>query len=171
MRRRPVAAVIGGATVSESVAAAAEALGTALVDHGFRIVSGGRGGVMAGASRGAHGSARYTEGTVVGILPTLDADDANPWVDIALPTGLHHARNVLIVAMADVVVAVGGSAGTLSEMALAWTHGKPIIALDVGDGWSSELAGRALDDRRTDVVHRATDPHEAAVLAERLVSA
>mgnify|MGYP000400663608 CR=1 FL=1 len=168
--RRPVAAVIGGASVDAAVEAAAEQLGTALVDRGFRIVSGGRGGVMAAVSRGAHRSPGYTEGTVVGILPTVDASEANPWVDVVIPSGLGHARNVLVVATGDVVVAVGGSAGTLSEMALAWSHGKPVVALDIGHGWSARLAGQSLDDRRSDVVHRATSPQEAAERARELVA-
>jgi len=163
--RRPVAAVIGGNTASEELLAAAEAIGCGLVDHGFRIVTGGRGGVMAAASRGAHRSRSYIEGTVVGLLPTLDPADANPWVDIVVPTGLHHARNALVVGMADVVVAVGGSAGTLSEMALAWTQGKRLVALDIGEGWSARLAGEALDPRREDIVHRATTAEEAVSLA------
>lgn len=121
---------------------------------------------MAAASRGAHQSARYTEGTVVGLLPTLDPADANPWVDVVVPTGLHHARNALVVGMADVVVAVGGAAGTLSEMALAWTQGKPVVALDLdGEGWSARLAGHALDDRRDAVVARGTTAAEVVRLA------
>jgi hypothetical protein len=163
--RRPVAAVIGGNQASTELLAAAEAIGRGLVDEGFRLVTGGRGGVMAAASRGAHASERYTEGTVVGLLPTLDSSDANRWVDIVVPTGLHHARNALVVGMADVVVAVGGSAGTLSEMALAWTQGKPVVALDLGEGWSARLAGEALDPRREDVVRRATTAGEAVLLA------
>lgn len=163
--RRPVAAVIGGNAGSEGLLEAAEAIGCGLVDQGFRLVTGGRGGVMAAASRGAHRSDRYTEGTVVGLLPGLDAAEANPWVDVVVPTGLHHARNTLIVAMADVVVAVGGGAGTLSEMALAWTHGKPVVALDLGEGWSAQLAGQALDGRRGDVVHRAVDAADAVAQA------
>ena len=164
-RRRPVVAVIGGNTGSEELIQAAADIGRGMVDHGFRLVTGGRGGVMAAASRGAHGSGRYTEGTVVGLLPTLDPGDANEWVDIVVPTGLHHARNALVVGMADVVVAVGGSAGTLSEMALAWTQGKPVVALDLGEGWSARLAGEALDGRRDDVVRRAGSAAEAVELA------
>jgi len=170
LSRRPVVAVVGGGAVPPEVAAAAQALGTALVDRGFRLVTGGRGGVMAAASWGAHASARYTEGTVVGLLPGLDPDDANPWVDVVVPTGLHHARNALVVAMADVVVAVGGAAGTLSEIALAWTQDKPVVALDLGTGWSARLAGQAVDARRDDVVHRATTPEQAAERAEQLAS-
>lgn len=160
-QRRPVAAVIGGNSGSEQLLQAAEDIGRGLADHGFRLVTGGRGGVMEAASRGAHASEAYQEGMVVGLLPTLDPADANPWVDVVVPTGLHHARNALVVGMADVVVAVGGSSGTLSEIALAWTQGKPVVALDLGEGWSARLAGQAVDDRRDDVVHAATTAQEA----------
>ncbi len=168
-QRRRVAAVIGGNTGSEALMEASVDIGRGLVDAGFRLVTGGRGGVMAAASRGAHLSERYTEGTVVGLLPTLDPADANEWVDVVVPTGLHHARNALVVAMADVVVAVGGSAGTLSEMALAWTQGKPVVALDLGEGWSARLAGEALDDRREAVVARGTSAAEVVRLAVEAV--
>ena len=167
--RRPVVAVCGGNTASEPLLAEAEALGRALVDAGYRLATGGRGGVMEAASRGARLADGWEEGRIVGVLPSLDPSDANPWVDVALPTGMNHARNVILVAMADVVVAVGGGAGTLSEMALAWTHGKPVIALDVGAGWSGRLAGASLDDRRPDAILRAATAAEAASLARSLV--
>ena len=73
---------------------------------------------------------------MIGVLPGLIAADANPFVDVVVPTGMNYARNTILVAMADVVVAVGGGSGTLSEIALAWQHGKPIVTLDLGEGWS-----------------------------------
>lgn len=167
--RRPVVAVVGGAHALDPVLAAAEGLGRGLVDSGYRIVTGGLTGVMLAASRGGRTAKGWFEGAVIGVLPGLDAMTANPWVDIALPTGLNHARNVIVVACADVVVAVGGGAGTLSEIALAWTHGKPVIGLDVGEGWSSRLAGEAIDDRRSDHVHRASDVAAALALVRTLL--
>lgn len=163
--RRKVVAVVGASTPSERLVEEARRIGRGLVDGGARVATGGRGGVMAAASEGARASTAWTEGTVVGVLPGLDASDANPFVDIVVPTGLSHARNVVLVAMADVVLAVGGGAGTLSEIALAWSHGKPIVALDLGEGWSARLAGDALDDRRRDPVLRATSAEEAVALA------
>lgn len=166
---RHVAAVIGANSPSEALTAQAELLGRGLVDAGFRVATGGLGGVMTAASRGARASERWTEGTVVGVLPGLVAAEANPFVDIVVPTGMNYARNVVLVAMADVIVAVGGGSGTLSEIALAWQHGKPIIALDRGEGWSSRLAGERLDHRRDDLLHRATDAGAAVQLALELV--
>ena len=85
---------------------------------------------MAAASRGA----RPAGGTVVGLLPGADRDAANEWVTVALPTGLGELRNGLIVRAADVVVAVGGAYGTLSEIALALAADVPVVgARHLGD--------------------------------------
>lgn len=154
---RPIVAVVGGAHAPEPVLKAAEMLGRAIVDAGYRMVTGGLTGVMAAASRGGRSAPGWFEGAVIGILPGLDAGAANEWVDVAIPSGLNHARNVLVVASAEVVVAVGGGAGTLSEIALAWAHGKEVIGLDVGEGWSSRLGGEWLDDRQSEPIRRAVD--------------
>lgn len=81
----------------------------------------------------------------------------------AIPTGLNLTRNVVLVSMTDAVVAVGGGAGTLSEIALAWQHHKLVIALDLGEGWSSRLAGQVLDHRRPDPNVRAKNVNEVLV--------
>ena len=89
---------------------------------------------------------------------------------MVVPTGMNYARNTILVAMAVVVVAVGGGGyGTLSEIALAWQHGKPIVTLDLGEGWSARLAGERLDHRRDDLLHRAESAEEAVRLAVVLV--
>lgn len=164
--RRNVAAVVGGSDGSAALLAEAEAVGRGLVDAGYRIATGGGSGVMEAASRGARRATAYREGDVIAILPGVDAEAANAYADIVLPTGLGHARNGVLVCSADVVVAIGGGAGTLSEIALAWVHGKPVICLDRGEGWSAELSGRALDARRGDaVLHRAEDADAVIRLA------
>ncbi len=169
--RRRLLAVIGDASAPEDDPryVGARALGRLAVDAGFRVVTGGHGGVMEAASRGAHESERYREGDVIGILPGPDGAQANPWVDIALPTGLGHMRNGLV-ARADVVVAVGGGAGTLNEMTFAWMHQRPLVALDVGVGWSSEMAGRTFDQRQAQPVLRATTAAEAIAAALDLLT-
>jgi uncharacterized protein (TIGR00725 family) len=124
---------------------AAASLGEALVDAGYRIVTGGMGGVMEAACLGARRSSRYREGDTIAVLPGHDSAAANPYVDVVLPTGQGHARNVVL-AHADALVAVGGGAGTLSEIALAWIHGRLVIAFRL-PGWSGRVADAPLDDR------------------------
>ena len=147
MSRRPAIAVIGDAGVSSGslVYDAARGLGTLAVDNGYRIVTGGLGGVMEAACRVARESDAYREGDTLGILPQDDPSHANPWVDIAIATGMSHARNALV-ANADAVVAVGGVAGTMSEIAFAWTLRRLVVALD-NPGWGKRLAGSPLDQR------------------------
>jgi uncharacterized protein (TIGR00725 family) len=122
----PHIAVVGAGQPSEAQAVAAEAVGEALARAGAVVITGGLGGVMAAASRGA----ARAGGTVVGILPGADRAQANPWVTVALPTGLGELRNGLVVRAADAVVAVGGAYGTLSEIALALATGVPVVGLD-----------------------------------------
>jgi len=125
------AAVVGAAEPSEPQAQAAEEVGRRLADAGAIVITGGGGGVMAAASRGA----AQAGGLVIGILPGADRAAANQWVAVALTTGLGELRNGLIVRAADVVVAVGGAYGTLSEVALALATGTPVIGLD---SWAIE---------------------------------
>lgn len=120
-------AVVGpgdGATADELEAA--EEVGRVLADGGCVVVCGGLGGVMEAACKGA----RSAGGLTLGILPGRDRRDANPHVQVAVPTGLGEARNALVVRSADVVVAVGGAYGTLSEIALALKGGTPVVGLD-----------------------------------------
>jgi uncharacterized protein (TIGR00725 family) len=123
--RRPYVAVVGAGDATPEQEQAAEAVGGGLAGAGAIVVNGGRGGVMAAASRGA----QQAGGTVVGLLPGSDRAAANEWVTIALPTGLGELRNGLVVRAADVVVAVGGAYGTLSEIALALAAGVPVLGL------------------------------------------
>lgn len=169
--RRPVLSVIGNGTpLLPEVEELCEHLGRQAIDAGFRLASGGLGGVMTAVSRGAHESPRYREGDVVGILPTYDASTANPHVDLVIPTGIGWARNLLVVATGDVVVAVGGGTGTLSEMAFAWQLGKPIIGMATAPGWSAKLAGSAMDERPRPPVVTAASAEEAVEHAQRALA-
>ena len=168
--RRRVIAVVGDAVLADGDVrhAHAYALGRGIVDQGWVVVTGGRGGVMEAAGRGARDSARWTSGASMAILPGHDPSAANPYVDIALPTGLDVARNTLV-AHADAVVAVGGGAGTLSEMALAWQLRRLVVGLE-GEGWAGRLAGQPMDGRRRyaeipdDCVRAARDAEHAVAL-------
>jgi len=163
-----VAAVVGGASEPLEILEAAEQLGAGLVAAGLRVATGGLGGIMTTTSRGASQAPGWFDGAVIGVLPGLDARQGNPFLDVVIPSGLNFARNTVLVAMADVVIGIAGGAGTLSELALAWQHGKPVVGLDMGRGWSARLAGQSLDVRRDDIVHRATSVEEALELARSL---
>jgi uncharacterized protein (TIGR00725 family) len=119
-------AVVGGSQPSAAHARAAEAVGEQLARAGAVVINGGGGGVMAAVSRGA----RRAGGLVIGILPGEERGEANEFVSVALATGLGELRNGLIVRAADVVLAVGGAYGTLSEVALALATGVPVVGLE-----------------------------------------
>lgn len=164
--RRPVMAVVGnGLALDAATEAVCVELGRRAVEAGFRLITGGLGGVMAAVSRGGREAATWRDGDIVGILPGYEASAANPYVDIVVPTGLQIGRNILVVAAADVVVVVGGGAGTLSEIAVAWQLGKPLLALATSGGWARQLAGGRVDDRRSDRVVSVTSAEEAVTAA------
>ena len=120
-----VAVVGAGVDATDAQCALAEEVGALLAEAGATIVTGGLGGVMEAACRGA----RSRHGTTVGLLPGLDRSAANGWVEVAIPTGLGELRNGLLVRAADAVVAVGGGPGTLSEIALALKGGLVVMGL------------------------------------------
>jgi uncharacterized protein (TIGR00725 family) len=125
MARAPQVAVVGASEASATELALAEELGAGLVELGAVVVTGGLGGVMEAACRGA----KSRRGVTLGLLPGDDRDDANGWVDLRVPTGMGEARNALVVRSAEVVVAVGGGLGTLSEVALAVRAGTPVVGV------------------------------------------
>jgi uncharacterized protein (TIGR00725 family) len=129
----------------------AEEVGRLLAEQGCVVVTGGLGEVMAAASRGA----KAAGGTTLGILPGESRAGANEWVDHAVVTGIGHARNLAVVASGDAVIAVGGSWGTLAEIAFARRLGRPVVVLE--PGW--EVAGEGIE--------RAASPEEAVELALR----
>ena len=101
-------------------------VGRFIAERGWAVVCGGLGGVMEAASKGA----AEAGGAVIGIIPAYEKNSANAYVTYTIATGMGHARNVIIAASADAVIAVGGGYGTLSEMALATKLGRPVVALD-----------------------------------------
>ena len=146
---KPLIAVFGGNRVDDEIAVLAEQLGCRLVDAGFRLVCGGLGGVMAALSCGARASAHWSGAEVIGLLPGWTEDEQpNPWIDIPLATGMGSQRNNLVARVADAAIALGGGAGTLSEIALAWHEGRPLGCLTGSGGWAARLAGERLDERR-----------------------
>lgn len=142
-------AVVGPADTSPDVEAQAEAVGGALARAGAVVVTGGLAGVMSAACRGA----KEAGGTTLGILPGPDRTAANPWVDVAVATGMGEARNALVVRTADALVAVAGGYGTLSEIALALKTGRPVVGLGTWDivgvevTWTPEEAAQLASQR------------------------
>ncbi len=125
MPRQIQIAVIGDSQPSAEVAGWAEEVGRLIAQHAAVVVCGGLGGVMTAAARGA----AQNNGTSIGILPTYEAATAAPGISIVIPSGLGHARNMLVAASGDAVIALPGATGTLSEVALALTLGKTVIAI------------------------------------------
>ncbi len=124
-----IISVIGAGTCSEDIYKTAEDVGRRIAQKGAVLVTGGLGGVMEAASKGA----KESGGTVVGILPGFSKDEANRFVEIPITTGLSHARNIIVVRSADAVIAVSGEYGTLSEIAVALKLGKPVIGINTWD--------------------------------------
>ena len=164
--RIKVVAVIGSGEPDALLDTLAEQVGRTVASAGYGLVCGGLGGVMEAACRGARAVHGTGSGRIIGILPGTQKDAANDYVDVAIATGIGYARNVLVVLSADAVVAVGGATGTLSEIAYAWQHGKPICALVPGGGWGARLAGETLDSKRSDRVHAVATAEELAAWLE-----
>jgi len=118
--------VVGDAVCDEKTYQVAFEVGQLVAERGATLVCGGLGGVMEGACKGA----KSKSGLTVGILPSEDREWANPYVDVAIPTGLGEARNTLVARCADAVIAISGQFGTLSEIALALKMKKPVVGID-----------------------------------------
>lgn len=130
MEARPLRfTVVGGSRCDEATASLAERIGQQIARGGGVLVCGGLGGVMEAACRGA----AEAGGLTVGILPGVDPATANRYVRVPIPTGMGDARNVVNVLSADVVIAVRGSHGTLSEIAEALGVGIPVVAVAYWD--------------------------------------
>jgi len=117
--------VIGGARPESKFRKIAFEVGQLIAQKGAILICGGLSGVMEAASRGA----KQAGGFCVGILPGNSPKDANPYIDIALATGMGYSRNHLVVMNADVLIAIDGEYGTLSEIAYSCVHGKKVIGL------------------------------------------
>ena len=154
-RRRQVAVIGSGGCEEESETwRLAEEVGRLLGEAGVVVVCGGRSGVMEAAARGAAGAG----GDVIGVLPWVSGEDANPYCTHVVATGIGHARNLAVVASGEAAIAVGGEWGTLSEIALARNLGRTVVALR---SWS--VSGREQMEGGPGIV--AVETAEAAVSA------
>ncbi len=152
MKRRQVVAVIGAGDAPRAVCKLAFALGREIARRGAVLLNGGRTGVMESAAAGA----RKEGGHTIGVLPDYERNAANRHIEFAIATGMGEARNAVIVASADAVIALAGEGGTLAEIGFAKKFGKPIVALD---SWP-EITG----------LRRAATPVDAVAIALALAS-
>ncbi|MFN3974600.1 MAG: TIGR00725 family protein [Dehalococcoidia bacterium] len=157
MPNRPLAiAVIGGSNADSQSEAWAYQVGRALARRRCVVVCGGLTGVMEAVCRGA----KEEGGITVGILPGHDPNEANPYVDIAICTGMGYARNPIVVKSGQAVIAIDGAYGTLSEIAHALGEGIPVVGLNT---WTFSVNGQ-----ENNAVVRATDPEDAVAKAVAL---
>ena len=154
-----IIAVIGNSSYSAEEAELAETVGELLAQRGATVICGGLGGVMEAVCHGA----KSEGGLTLGILPGENPSTANPWVDIPVVTGIGEARNVVVVKSAQAVIAIGGSYGTLSEIAYALKSGIPVIGLHT---WSLSRNGRE-DDSIIKVRDAKEAVNKAISLAKR----
>lgn len=160
--RRVIVGVMGGAHCDPATYEEARHVGRLIAERGAVLLCGGMGGVMEAAARGAVEAG----GLTLGILPGGNAWESppNPYIQIAIFTGLSEARNVINVRSSDVVIAIAGGYGTLSEIALALKVGKPVVLLH---SWRFESPSPEAEG----VVRVAQTPEEAVALAFELISA
>jgi hypothetical protein len=129
IRERFRIGVIGGARAKAASLAQAREVGRLIARHDAVLVCGGLSGVMEEAASGARGEG----GLTIGILPGTRPSEANPHIDVALATGLGYTRNSLVAMNADVLIAIDGEYGTLSEIAFGRIYGKTVIGLGTWD--------------------------------------
>lgn len=157
--------VIGDSSCSTEQANVAYKLGQLLATRNVTVICGGRLGIMEALAKGVSDS----NGIIIGILPTINGSDANPYLSVIIPTNMGWTRNSFVSMSSDVIIVLGGKVGTLNEMTFAWMWGKPLISLvDKSfdkNSWGIKLAGEKLDDRRKDVIYKVTTISEAVDLA------
>ena len=136
--------IIGGARPESKFLKIAFEVGQLIADKGAILICGGLSGVMEAAAQGA----KKSRGLCVGILPGNSIKDANPYIDIAIATGMGYSRNHLVVMNADVLIAIDGEYGTLSEIAYSCVYGKKVIGIgtwDIEGVIPAETAEEAVD--------------------------
>ncbi len=157
---KTIIGVMGGSTVSDTTLAQARLLGRLIAEEGWVLLNGGRDtGVMAASAAGANAAG----GLVVGVLPDSDRRGVASGIDLAILTGMGEARNVINVLSSHVVIALEGGTGTISEVAHALSHSRPVITLGL------RLDGLFAEHRASGLLAAADSPAHAIELARRLV--
>lgn len=121
--------VVGGHSCNEKTAQLAQKIGAEIAKLGAILICGGLGGIMEQVAKGA----KENGGLTVGILPNEDKNDANPFIDVPIATGLGYARNTLVATASDIIIALTGKYGTLSEIAFALNEGKTVLGIGTWD--------------------------------------
>ncbi|MFQ5918777.1 MAG: TIGR00725 family protein [Thermoplasmata archaeon] len=148
--------VLGGGNPDAEFLSLAEEVGYRIAQGGAAVICGGLTGVMEAACKGA----KRGEGLTIGVLPSIQKSDANPYVDVVITSGMSTARNVIIVRSADALIAIDGSYGTLSEISHAFEQRKPVVALGT---WDMSTLGIP-----SDLYQKAESAEEAVDLALEL---
>jgi len=162
---KQIIAIIGNANIENDIEKQnfAYEIGKSIIDNGYILATGGLGGVMEYASKGARSSKNYSQNLIIGVLPDYHSENANEYVDLPISTGLGLSRNLILISMSNAVIAIGGGSGTLNEISAAWQMNKLIIALKTS-GWSEKLQGQTLDSRRNDIIFGAENPEKAMLI-------
>ena len=139
--------VIGGHKIDNKIARLAHKVGRLIAKSGAALVCGGLDGAMQAAAKGA----KEAGGLTIGLLPGIHKSDANPYIDIALPTSFGYARNAMVACCADIIIALPGSHGTSSEISYGFVYNRPII--DLGN-WNREGMIKVKDSRDLEKIVR-----------------
>lgn len=161
-----IVSVICGSEIDKDTEKKAIEIGRLLAKNNYAVSCGGLFGGMEAICKGA----KQENGLTIGIIPYKTKNAANDYVDIAIPVPFSQARNLIVVLSGDAIVAIGGKAGTLSEICFAWIYQKPVIALSSVPGWSSKMADKKIDDRRDDQIYGAKTPEEVIEILNKIFS-
>lgn len=144
---------------SEKMILAAEEIGKLLAEANAIVITGGKDGIMEAAAKGA----KLAGGITVGIIKGKDRFRSNNYTDIEILSGMtaDGFDELTLVLMSDALIVIGGGAGTLQEIAIAYRNNKPIVALDYLGGWGEKLSGKYLDERKNIFIQSAKTPAEA----------
>ena len=160
-----IVSIIGASEINKEIEKITYEIGRLLAQNKFIVACGGLSGVMEAVCRGA----KKENGLTIGIIPHVEKSMANKYVDIVIPCPFSQARNIVVVLTGDVCLAIGGKAGTLSEICFAWIYQKPIVAMANVNGWSSKIANQKLDNRRSDMIYGVESPQEAIMKIKELL--
>jgi uncharacterized protein (TIGR00725 family) len=163
---RRVQVVVIGASDDTDYTEEAYTIGALIAKRNCTLLTGGRSGIMEAASRGAVENG----GEVIGIIPGDNFSGANRYCSTVIVTGIGYARNSINILSGDIIIAIGGKSGTLTELAYAWQFNKPVICCKFADGWSSLFPGIKVDDRTGSVIYEADTLDQVAVFLDEFLN-